>query len=93
MPTSRANSFDNMSTRLETDAPNTLRMPISLMRSCAVKEARPKSPRLATEDGEDREESKECAYLFFCAIEFVVVVVEKEIVEWPVRYDLASTVL
>ena len=45
MITSTTKSFDNNLHKLNTDAPNTFRTPISLMRCSAIKEAIPNSPR------------------------------------------------
>src|SRR6516164_7416808 len=45
MITRLTNSLDNNRQRLKTEAPNTLRIPISLIRFSAVKEAMPNNPR------------------------------------------------
>ena len=51
MNTSVTKSFDNNFQRLNTDAPNTLRTPISLVRCSAINDAIPKRPKTANEYG------------------------------------------
>ena len=43
--TNITNSFDNNFHKLNTEAPTTFRIPISLVRCSATKDAKPKSPR------------------------------------------------
>jgi hypothetical protein len=67
---------------LATDAPSTLRTPISLVRCSAVKAARPNSPRAGNENGENGKVIGELRHHLLTFIEFGVFFVGKLISKW-----------
>ena len=67
----RVNSFDSNTTTDRLVAPNTLRMPISLVRCCTVKAVKPKRPKTGEEHGESGEDGEDAAHVFLRVIQGV----------------------
>ena len=80
--TSTTNSFDNKRHRLNTDAPNTLRTPISLVRCSATKEAKAKKPETGNENCKQAKETCQLADTFFSSEFHSVILVSEFVIKW-----------
>ena len=77
MTTNRIYSLESIKTIPCTEAPSTFRTPISFVRLSAVYAARPNSPRLGDQDGQERKYSKDGSHSLISVVEDLKVSIQK----------------